>query len=313
MKTLDLRRLGHLVALADTGHFGRAADAVCLSQPAFSRSIQALEEDVGQVLVERGAGELGLTPPGALLVERARRLLFDAHCLQRDLELYASGDLGDCAFGVGPVPASSLVPGVLAEIRRSHPQVRLRVSVGNWQGLLALLQAEALEFFVADVRDLPLDATLDLTPLPSQSAGFFVRAGHPLAGRPCHLTEVWAHGVATFRLPLAVKAGLAVMLGLGPGQDPPQALECDDVPLLRRLALDSDTVLGSTHALTADDVAAGRLIPLEISPLPPLVVAMGLVSLRNRSPSPLARRAMDLIRQAAGQVGQSAPADITKS
>lgn len=302
MKTWDLRRLAHIVTLAETRHFGRAAERVCLSQPAFSRSIQGLEDEVGQPLLERGPGELRLTPAGELLVERARRLLFDARCLQRDLELHAAGDLGDCAFGAGPFPAATLLPAVVSALRSQHPQAKLRVEVGNWESLLQQLRAEALEFFVADVRELPSDATLALEPLPAQQAGFFVRAGHPLAGSPCSLAQVWSHGVATTRLPAAVTGGLAALLGLAPGQDLGLALECDHVPLLLQLALGTDTVLGSTWALVAPEVAQGRLVPLAVNGLPPLFAAMGMVSLRKRSPSPLARRAMALISETASRV-----------
>ncbi|MDE1949443.1 MAG: LysR family transcriptional regulator, partial [Burkholderiales bacterium] len=92
---LDLRRLQHLVALADECHFARAAERVNLSQPAFSRSIQAIESQLGLRLFEREAGAVRPTPAGVFLVERARRLLFDARCVQRDVALYRDSRLGD--------------------------------------------------------------------------------------------------------------------------------------------------------------------------------------------------------------------------
>ena len=78
---MDLKRLGHLVALADECHFARAAERVHLSQPAFSRSIQTIESDLGMRLFDRESGQVKPTPAGAFLIERARRLLFDARCL----------------------------------------------------------------------------------------------------------------------------------------------------------------------------------------------------------------------------------------
>src|SRR5574337_443604 len=96
---IDLKRLAHVVALADEGHFGRAAERVHLSQPAFSRSIQAIESDLGLRLFDRGTDGAKPTPAGGFLIERARRLLFDARCLQRDAALYRDSKLGDTAFG----------------------------------------------------------------------------------------------------------------------------------------------------------------------------------------------------------------------
>ena len=85
---MDLRRLEHLLALAEERHFGRAADQVHLSQPAFSRSIQAVEAELELRLFDREIGDVRPTPAGQFVIERARRLLFDARCLARDVELF---------------------------------------------------------------------------------------------------------------------------------------------------------------------------------------------------------------------------------
>jgi len=299
---MDLKHLAHLVALADERHFARAAERVHLSQPAFSRSIQALERALGQRLFDRDAGELRPTPAGVFLIERARRLLFDARCLQRDAELYAQSNFGDAALGAGPFPAATLMPRVLPELRRRYPNLRLRVEVGNWAQLLEQLRAERIEFFVADTRSLPQDATLEVQRLGQQPAAFYVRSGHPLVGPPCTLAEMWAFGVATTKLPVAVKAALGTLLQVPPGQEPGFALECDDVQQLRAVALSTDTVLGATHVAMQADVDAGRLVALTVTGLPPLYAEMGVVSLRNRSPSPLARHAIQLISEVAEAV-----------
>ena len=74
-RPVDLKRLAHLLALADECHFARASKRVHLSQPAFSRSIQAIERDLGLQLFDRAAGDVKPTPAGAFVIERARRLL----------------------------------------------------------------------------------------------------------------------------------------------------------------------------------------------------------------------------------------------
>ena len=79
---MNLRRLNHVVALADTLHFARAAEAAHLSQPAFSRSIQAIESELGIRLFDRDVGDVRATPAGEFVIERARKLLFEARCLQ---------------------------------------------------------------------------------------------------------------------------------------------------------------------------------------------------------------------------------------
>jgi DNA-binding transcriptional LysR family regulator len=299
---MDLRRLQHLIALDDQRHFARAAEQAHLSQPAFSRSIQALEREIGQRLFEREAGKVRPTPAGSFVLERARRLQFDARCLQRDIQLYGDSQLGDTAFGVGPFPAATLMPRVLPEFRRRHPQVGLRVEVNNWTQLLEHLEAEDIEFFVSEMRALPADMALQVQSLGRQPGGFYVRAGHPLAGQPCSSSEFWRYGVATTRLPDVVRTALASALGLPAGADLAVALECDDVSLLRTVAAASDTVIGVTDASVQVDVQGGQLVPLQVRGLPPLFSEMGIVSLRNRTPSPAGRRAIELIAAVAGEV-----------
>ena len=167
---MNLRRLNHVVVLADTLHFARAAEAAHLSQPAFSRSIQAIESDLGIRLFDRDVGDVRPTRAGEFVIERARKLLFEARCLQRDVDLYRDSQLGDTAFGVGPLLTATLMPRALVALRRQHPQVALRMEVGNWVQLLESLRTENIEFFAADVRDMPRDAALDIQLIGGQQA-----------------------------------------------------------------------------------------------------------------------------------------------
>jgi len=299
---LDLKRLGHLVALADECHFARAAERVHLSQPAFSRSIQSIERDLGMRLFDRDTGDVRPTSAGSFLVERARRLLFDARCLRRDAELYRDSQLGDTAIGAGPYPAATIMPLVFSTLRRKYPGIGLRLEINNWQLLLERLLAEDIEFFVADVRDLPVDRKIELTSLGRQPAHFFARAGHPLAGRSCTLAQLWQFGVATTKLPSAVKALIAHSIGLPAGEDPVLAVECDDISLNRTLALSTDTVIAATDAGVREDVRAGALVQLAVEDLPAVYAEMGVVILVNRTPSPMAQRAIACIREIAEQV-----------
>ncbi|WP_284614718.1 LysR family transcriptional regulator [Aquabacterium humicola] len=300
--TVDLKRLGHLVALADECHFARAAERVHLSQPAFSRSIQSIERDVGLQLFDRAAGDVKPTPAGLFLIERARRLLFDARCLQRDALLYRDSALGDTAFGAGPFPAATIMPRVLSMLRRRYPGVGLRLETSNWQLLYERLLAEDIEFFVADVRDLPDNPAIEVSPLGRHAAHLYVRAGHPLAGQRCRFAQAWAFGLAATRLPLPMKTLVAKLAGLPPGAEPVLALECDDTALLRGLALDTDTVIAASAVGLRDDVAAGRLVQLTVPDLPAVYAEMGIVGLLNRTPSPIAQRAIACVREVAAEV-----------
>jgi DNA-binding transcriptional LysR family regulator len=299
---VDLKRLTHLIALADECHFARAAERVHITQPAFSRSIQLLESEVGMRLFDRETGDVKPTPAGLFLVDRARRLLFEARNLQRETQFYRDAALGDTAFGAGPFPAATIMPRVLAELRAQYPGVSLRLEMNNWQLLCDRLFEEDIEFFVADVRDLPPDPKISVTSIGRQLGHFFARAGHPLAGKPCTLAQAWKFGVASTKWPAGVRAVIGRLIGLAPGELPTLALECDDVSLLRTLAQSTDTLIASSDVGCSGDVASGALVRLDVRDLPDVYVEMGIVALVNRTPSPMAQRAIGCVARVAREV-----------
>jgi DNA-binding transcriptional LysR family regulator len=293
---MDLKRLKHVVALADTRNFGRAAVQCHLSQSAFSRSIQAAEEEMGLLLFDRGTVEARCTEAGAFVVERARKLLFENSCLERDVSLYRERLVGDLAFGCGPYPAATIVPALLTEIRTRYPGVCARVEVNNADYLAAHLRAEELDFYLADVRNVVAAADLTITRVAKLSGGFYVRSGHPLLGKgSVTAASLLPFGIASVRLPEAVQVGLGALMGLGEGKRLPLAVECDDLNLLKVLAETTDTVIGSTDAGTVQDVASKRLVRLNVTDAPPMFADMAIVSLRGRSYSPMAQFAVDFI------------------
>ena len=300
---MDLKRMAHLVALADERNFGRAAERVHLSQPALSRSVQAAEAELRMQLFDRGNLEVSCTSAGKFVVERARKLLFDNRCLERDVSLYRERLIGDIAFGVGPFPAVTLLPELMIELRTRYPGINSRVEVNNWKYLAEHLRDEDLDFFVADIRDIRdirRDADLTISSAGQQHGHFYVRAGHPLLRQQTLApSAMLPYGLASVRLPLKVRSQLRRLLGLNVADHLPIALECDDVHLLKRVAQSGDTVLASTDAAVADEVREGKLFALSLRGVAPLYADMGIVSLKGRSFSPMAAFAVAFLQEIA--------------
>lgn len=297
---MDLKRLKHLVALADERNFGRAAQRLHLSQPALSRSVQLAESELGLLLFDRSKTEINCTAAGSFVVERARKLLFDSHCLERDIGLFRDRGLGDIALGVGPFPACTLLPELLIELRLRYPAINTRVEVNNWQYLVEHLHSEELDFFVADVRDVPRDSDLTIVSIGHQHGRFYVRNAHPLPDNtPIHPTAIIPYGVASVRLPTELKTILRQALGLQAHEPLPLSVECDDVSVLKRVTDSSDTILASTDAAVREEVASGQLRALALVGMPPLYSEMGVVSLKGRSFSPMAQFAVEMLTRLA--------------
>ena len=297
---MNIRRLQHLVALADEGNFRRAAERVHLSQPAFSRSIQAAESELGLKLFDRGSQEAKPTPAGAFVVERARSLLQQTRNLERDVSLYRDRAIGDLVFGSGPFPSASLVPELIADLRRHYPAVGVCVHVNNPHHLLNYVRREEHEFFVANTVDVPRDGAFHIQRIGTIPGGLYVRHGHPLlARRHVVLADVLAYGIATGRLPPDTTARLLKVVGQPPDAKLPIAVECDDTYLLRRVALDSDTVIISSADLLAEDIKRKEIHEVLPRDLPQQVSHLGIVTLAGRTPSPVAAYAMRFLADAA--------------
>jgi DNA-binding transcriptional LysR family regulator len=298
-REMKFRQLEHLIALAEERHFGKAAERVHLSQPAFSRSIQALELTTNLRLFDREAGDVRPTPACEFLLARARSIQFAMRGLERDIALYSKAELGKLAFGVGPFPAAMLLHQVVPSLRRQFPQLQLQLEVHNWQLLLELLRDEHIEFFVADSQDFSsTDLDIEIEALTKVSAGFFVHPDHPLLGKIVSMQDLMQFGLATTRLPQEVRMKVAAAFGLSLSQQLPLVLECDDVALLRTVAKGSDTILGVIHGSIRADLASGELIELAIEDKPALFSSLGLVSLKDRSRSPAATEVISKIKVA---------------
>lgn len=296
---MQLRHLRHLVALADEGRFVAAAERVHLSQAAFSRSIQALESELDLRLFDRGPQGAVLTPAGRVIAERARQLLFDSRCLERDVALLREGDLGDVSFGAGPFPAATLVAPLLASLHREAPGLVMHVRSGNVASLLTLLHAESIDFFLADPRLAAPDARLETAPIAQLEGAFYVRARHPLARqRVVRPADLQRYGVASVFTPLELRDALARGLGFDGATGFPLRAECDDLPTLLHLAQHSDLAVVLPHALVAASARSLKALTLA-GAAPPLYADVQAVWLRGRTRSPAAQRAIDLARQVA--------------
>ncbi len=296
LTTMNLNQLEHLLALDETRHFAKAANKVHLSQPAFSRSIQALEKQTGLVLFERKGGEIRPSPAGQFLIERARALLLESRSLQRDLHLFQRGEVGDLAFGVGPFPCATLAGHAIQAIRQLYPEVSIRTETGNQTSLLSLLLKEEIEFFVADTREITEAPYLTIETLMRQYGHLYARRGHPLTQGAHCFEAAWRYGIASVKLPDTLKAQLGKLLGRDDRNPPQFALECDDANLLHKVALQTDTLVASTDLAAKPWLESGELVALNITNFPKIFANVSIVSLSNRTLSPVARHAMEQFR-----------------
>ncbi|WP_028219773.1 LysR family transcriptional regulator [Paraburkholderia oxyphila] len=298
---MNLRQLEHVIALAEEGTFARAAQRVHLSQPALSRSIQSIEDELQMALFDRTTREVQITPAGQMVVRRAKKVLFEARCLVRDVDLLRNHDVGSVSFGAGPYPAAVLLPAVLDELAHRHPQLRINAAVDNWKNLHDALHAESLDFLVVDIRGAQPISEVDVIALPKHRAAWFVREGHPLARRETlDARELQAFPIVSVPLPDPMHEALRKWLRYAPGHELEFHLVCNDVNVLQEYARKTDALLLlTTHALSNPARMAG-LVPLSLPERSPLWLQFGIVHLAGRTLSPAAEQTIQTFQRVAG-------------
>src|SRR6476646_2155290 len=127
MVRVTLRQLRYFDAVARHVHFGRAAEACAISQPALSMQIKELEEGLGAVLLERRARQVQLTKFGEEAVQRVRDILRSVDELGDLARASRERLLGRLRIGMIPTIAPYLLPTVMGNLTRMHPELDIHV------------------------------------------------------------------------------------------------------------------------------------------------------------------------------------------
>jgi len=159
---MTLRDLEYLVALAETRHFGRAAERCHVSQPTLSAQLRKLEDALGVALVERRPRKLSLTAAGEAVVERARRMLRDADDIRTLTRASQDPLSGQLKVGLIPTLGPYLLPRVAPRISRALPKLQLMLH----------------EYQTASLIERTLAGELDLAilALPANTKGLVTRS-----------------------------------------------------------------------------------------------------------------------------------------
>jgi DNA-binding transcriptional LysR family regulator len=177
---MELRQLRYFVAVAETGNISRAAKKIFLTQPALSRQIKALEDEIGQCLLERRAHSIHLTSVGEALVREARELLQQA---DRMLERVRTAGQGvRLRVGYAPSLASGILSAAVANFTQVHPGARVELFDLSTAEMLAGLESKTLDIVltVAQTAKLP---GLQWTTLARAPWKLAVNRKHPFARR----------------------------------------------------------------------------------------------------------------------------------
>ena len=287
---MNLRHLEHWLALAETGSFSRAAEKLHITQSALSRSIQALEEELGGPLVDRIGKRNELTPLGRSVLERARRIVHEAAELKQGAALLQQGGMGTLRVGLGSGPGAMLMTDWLVHMARHYPGVKVSVTRGPTELQLQQLRDRSLDALVVDVRRVVPAADLRIGPLYDMPAGMVCRPGHPLLAR-------WPEGVPFEALlaypmasiPLSIEVARMLVAHYGPQADPAEltTLQCEEIASLLEVVRQTDAVYLGILGAAREALARGELVVMSVLPVLQANARLGMVTLAGRSEPPV--------------------------
>ena len=285
---MNLRQLEHLITLGDIGSFTRAAERLHVTQSALSRSIQALEAELGAPLFDRVGKRSELTPLGQAVAARARRIGLEAAEIQRSAELLRQGDAGSIRVGLGAGPGALLMTPLLAHAASLYPRVRVSISRGSPELQLQRLRERDLDTLVTDIRGIAPAPDLVIEPINELRGGFVCRADHPLAGQQAlGIDAVLRYPVATSSLSNDVASALVQTYGPRAHPDQMAALRCEDVSSLVQVMAQTDAVYLGVIAAAREGLEAGRLVELDMARPLGITARYCYVRLAGRTEAPV--------------------------
>jgi DNA-binding transcriptional LysR family regulator len=295
---MTLVQLRHLLSLAQTGSFSKSAGALFLTQPALSRSIRALEAELGQPLFDRIGRRSEATPFGREVVERARQLVGAADDLRDSSAQMALGNVGTLRIGLGSGPGAMLMTPLLMHMARHHPHLQLDISRARTDLLERSLRERTIDALVVDARSLSLAPDLRATETYEMRGVFLCRRGHPLLRRRggASFDQLRAYPIAS--TPLSDEVARVLVERYGPDAHPARCvtLRCEEIPSLVELTRRTDAVLLAIRAAGPD------LAELVMKPALDATARFAMVTLAGRSEAPglpIVRRLMQqLLRDA---------------
>jgi len=294
-------RLRHAVSVAEHASFRRAAATLRISQPALTKSIQALESELGVKLFERRRDGVVPTEFGKLVVEHAHDMLQVESEFLRRINLLAGLETGSLKVALGPLPTAMSAYPAAGALLSKHPNLRISFQSTAWREVTQAVVDKKVDLGIAELSGAALDDSLQTELVGQHRAHFCCRAGHPiLRMRAIALKDLLQYPWATTRLPPRQAATLPRDIGRAGyidsfSGDFVPAVDVGTPTILGHLVVQSEVLLLCTLTLVEQDLKTGGVV---IVPTPGLDfrASYGFIYLRSRPLSPATEAFMNEIR-----------------
>ncbi len=290
---MDFDQIETVIQIAKHNSFSRAAERLYRTQPAISKQVRSLEQELGQRLFHRAGKRVELTAAGRILLEHCIQLSDLRRQAREALEQMRHVPRGRLAVGANEATSLYVLPPVFAAFRARYPEVRLRIHRNFTRKLVERVLANTLDFAVVS---LPVDEK-DLTVLPMFRDELVVIAPpkHPLAGHRAVTVEQVAEHSLIFPRTGRTRALFERVFG-SRGLEPRVSLELASVEAIKKFVAVGLGISLISRSFAAEEAANGtlRLIPLDGLKL---VRELGLIHHQDKCICPVMSAFLNLVQE----------------
>ena len=275
---MTLTQLRHFIGLAKAGSFVKASSQLYMTQPALSRSIKALEEELGQLLFDRIGKKIELTAFGRMVLQRSQVLIEEAAQLKNSGKVLGSEDVGHVRLGLSSGPGAMLTAPLMMHFAKHFPNFHVDIVRANTNALTHMLRDRAVDALIVDIRSLRPAPDLSVTQVAEMAGAFMCRKRHPLAKlSKVNFADVCRYPVASTPLSDELARILTERYGEKAHPDVLVRYSSDEISHLVQVAEHSDTLLLAIRACAPD------LVELKIHPPLKANARFGLVTLAQKA------------------------------
>ena len=298
---IDFRVLRYVLALSEHRNFARAAESLHISQPALSRSIAGLEEDLGVQLFDRLPSGVEPTAYGHVIIDRGQEIVDKENELHREIVLMQGIEVGELSIGAGPFPFEISVCKAVGMLVARYPNLKVRIDQDSPPAIVGRILGGGVDLGLLDTRHCQDDARLAIELLPAHAIVCCCRRNHPLVDkRALKLGDVLSYPLVGTVFPRSVGALLASGSTAGrideaSGKFFP-AITIASLSAAREIALACDALLPISPTCTERELESGDLVIIDFTG-PWMQVQYGFVSKKDRTHSPATLEFMGKVRE----------------
>jgi DNA-binding transcriptional LysR family regulator len=273
---MELRQLRHFVAVADCGTYSAASEVLNLTQPALTRSVQTLEDQLQSALFTRQPRGVALTDAGVALLRHARLMLHQADAASQEVQSITGGTSGQLSIGLAPMFSTAVIDKVLIAMNEKFPDLRFKVTTALLGDLINDVADATLDVVLSNIPTGPMPSGVVSEVLFETRSSVLCSCEHPMAQKDeVTQNDLRAASWALVRQQQTIDVMGDLLYTNTPDQVYP-TIETNSLALLRTLLLSGKFASVLPEHWLRDDLKTGGIVRLPVKGTP-LVRPAGVI------------------------------------